>query len=487
MTNPRSKSFVLSVTAAVLSWACTPTRDLDAAASGNGKTTLSSGGSGSGGTNTQGGFGGSDTATLGGSAPSMGGVATTALTASIGFTGGASGVTSDTTEVTAGTTASNGGGAPSSGGSTSHSGGVAPSSGGTLTVVGGTTSSSAGGAQGSGGSAIASGGATSNSGGTSAAVGETAFSSGGVAPSSGGSTSGATAPALGGTSASAGGAGGTNGAGGTMPATGGSIAKDLPDLTNSPVQGAITYSAGASWDIDGTQWPAFEVHTPTANYWLVKSAAAIVSITDPSGLQWIGYSSGYRSLAGVPNLGGCCESGDPAKLGLPTMTTVLDAQAATSTHLRLVSKPVDGDYYWVVWDFFLTHVTVTINRAKAPFGFTYYGVPGGNLDSTDQLVLSTGVAQSAMSPAKLDLPGPAEWAYLSDPAQNGALFLIQHTDDALDETYSVASPLNSSARFVFGSGAITKTPIRFSLGLIDSADYPVVSQRVTYVVGVIPP
>jgi len=204
-------------------------------------------------------------------------------------------------------------------------------------------------------------------------------------------------------------------------------------------------------------------------------------------LQWIGYSSGYRSFAGVPNLGGCCESGDPTKLGLPTMATVLDAQATTSTHLRLVPKPVDGDYYWVVWDFFLTHVTVTVNRAKAPFGFTYYGIPGGNLDSTDQLVLSTGVAQSATSPAKLDLSGLAEWVYLSDPVQNVALFLIQHTDDALDETYSVASPLNSSARFVCRSGAMTNTPIRFSLGLIDSADYSVVSERVAYVLGAIPP
>jgi hypothetical protein len=478
MKNPRSKRFMLSVAVAVLSCACTPTRDLDAAASGTGKSTLSSGGSSSGGVNAQAGIGGGKAA-AGGSVLSLGGA--TAVDTSTTFTGGTSTVTGDTTEITAGATSSNGGAASSSGG------GAAPSSSGTVTLMGGMTSSSAGAAPNSGGATNPSGGAMPNSGGMSAAAGGTAFSSGGVAPSSGGSTSGASAPISGGTHASAGGVGGATGGGGTILATGGSIAMDLPDLTNSPVQGAITYSAGASWDIDGVQWPAFEVHTPTANYWLVKSAAAIVSITDTSGLQWIGYSSGYRSLAGVPNLGGCCESGDPTKLGLPTMSTVLDQQATTSTHLRLVSKPVDGDYYWVVWDFFLTHVTVTVNRANAPFGFTYYGVPGGNLDSTDQLVLSTGVAQSAMNPAKQDLPGPAEWAYLSDPVQSVALFLIQHTDDALDETYSVASPQNSSARFVFGSGAITSTPVRFSLGLIDSADYSVVSERVAYIVESIPP
>ena len=146
----------------------------------------------------------------------------------------------------------------------------------------------------------------------------------GGAPSSGGVTdSGDSRLGTGGSTVAAGGSIGQGGSsqGGAAGAAGttGGPAPDLPDIDNSPVQGAITYSAGASWDIDGTQSPAFEIHTPTASYWLVKADAAIVSISDSSQLQWINFSSGFRPNRGVPNLGGCCQPGNPTKLKLPMM------------------------------------------------------------------------------------------------------------------------------------------------------------------------
>jgi hypothetical protein len=228
--------------------------------------------------------------------------------------------------------------------------------------------------------------------------------------------------------------------------------------------------------------PAFEIHTPTASYWLLKSAGAIVEITDQDGRKWIGFSSGYRPNRGVPNLGGCCQPGDPAKLGTPAMSTVLDEGSASLTHLRLVSKPLDADDYWLVWDFYLTHVTVTINRAEQPFGFTYHGIPGGNLDPQDQLVLSTGVTRSASTAFADDLPGPVEWAYLTSPDSdaNSSLFLIQHADDSVPESYLVAD--TNSSKFVFGGGQLTQTPIRYSLGVVDSVEHAAVSERLQFVV-----
>jgi hypothetical protein len=269
--------------------------------------------------------------------------------------------------------------------------------------------------------------------------------------------------------------GGAAGAAGTT----GGPAPDLPDIDNSPVQGAITYSAGASWDIDGTQSPAFEIHTPTASYWLVKSAAAIVSITDSSQLQWINFSSGFRPNRGVPNLGGCCQPGNPTKLKLPMMSTEVDpAFTVTSSHLRLISKSTDNSYQ-LVWDFFVTHFTLTINQAANAFGFTYRGVPGGALGADDQLFLSSGTTQSASLSYSGDLPGPAEWAYLTHPATQHSLFVMQHSDDALPEAYQVAD--GDTGMFVFGSGKITQQPIRFSLGLIDSCDDPTVRARIDFI------
>lgn len=274
--------------------------------------------------------------------------------------------------------------------------------------------------------------------------------------------------------------GGAIGAGGT----GGGPAAPLREIDNSPVLGEITYSAGASWDIDGTQWPAFEIHTPTASYWLVKADAAIVSITDDSQIQWINFSSGFRPNRGVPNLGGCCQPGNPAKLQTPTMTTELDPSfTITSSHLRLVSKSDDASY-WLVWDFFLTHFTLTINRAAKPFGFTYRGVPGGALGTADQLVLAGGSSRSAANPFTVELPGPSGWVYLTHAATQHALFMIQHSDDALSDTYRIAD--GDTAMFVFGDGLIEQTPIRFSLGIVDSCDDQVVSKRIAFVQNAIP-
>ncbi len=450
MGKPSLKCFTPALIALTIGIGCSPLRDLDSAASGNGKR--EQGAAGSAGALAQ--------TTRGGAATNHGGGTESGGTGTSVGAGGA---------VSGGTTVSAGGAPPATGGSTAATGGTPPSTGGTAPATGA-----------AGGTTPTAGGTTPTAGGTTPATG----AAGGSGPSVGGSSTGAGGSGSGGTAttASAGNPakGGASGAGGT--ATGGtnSIAPALPDMTNSPVTGAITYSTGASWDVDGTQWPAFEIHTPTASYWLVKSAAAIVSIDDPGGLQWIGYAYAFRPLRGVPNLGGCCQSGDPSKLGLPVMTTEIDAQSVTTTtHLRLVSKPVTGGAYWLVWDFYLTHVTVTVNRAQAPFGFSYRGTPGGNLDASDQLVLSTGVTQGAKTAFAGDLPGPTEWVYLADPAARSSLFLLQHADNDLPETYLVAD--GDSAMFTFGSGKLTSTPLRFSLGLIDRTDHSAVSERVAFI------
>lgn len=437
MAKPRAPCVVAPLIAATLFFSCVPTRDLEATASG----TLPPG---SGGADASlNGSGGSGT-----SKPGSGGVSGDARVATGGVRGNAG----------SGTTSSKGGSAPGSGGS-------AATGGATTTPSGGAAGSDPGGS----GGAVADGGA--------------GFGSGGSQPTTGGATVEGGSDGMSGSDGASGSesTGGSAATGGTATAGAGSVAPDLPDLPDSPVSGGITYSDGASWDVDGVQVPAFEVHTPTASYWLLKAAAAIVEITDTEGRKWISFSSGYRPNRGLPNLGGCCQPGDPATLGMPEMTTVLDEPSLTLSHMRLVSMPVNGDDYWLVWDFYLTHLTVTINRAEEPFGFTYHGVPGGNLDPDDQLVLSTGTAQSASTAFAADLPGPVEWAYLTSPSAsaNSALFLMLHGDDSVPESYGVAD--GNSSKFVFGGGKLAQTPIRFSVGVVDSVDDATIRERVGFV------
>jgi hypothetical protein len=252
------------------------------------------------------------------------------------------------------------------------------------------------------------------------------------------------------------------------------LAVALPnDLIDAPVSGEIIFSEEASWEVDGVFRPTFEVHTPTASYWIVKSLGTMVSMQDAYAgrLQWIDFSSGFRPLRNIPAFA------DPPA----NVSTLLDRDSQTPTHLRLTSESTDG-WRWV-WDFYVTHATLTVDRAPVPTGLSYRGVPAGALGMEDQLVQSDGTAQGARNSFARDLSGPIEWVYFADTAARRSLFLVQHRDDELAEAYQVRD--NDSAAFGFGGGAITALPLRFSLGLIDSTDHGAVSQRVAFVAGAI--
>jgi hypothetical protein len=268
-------------------------------------------------------------------------------------------------------------------------------------------------------------------------------------------------------------------AGGPQLAAGPALGADglavaLPnDLIGAPVAGEIVFSDDAVWEVNGVFQPTFEVHTPTASYWIVKPLGTMVSMQEGvNGSQWIDFSSGFRPLRGVPSF-----AAPPVNV-----STLRDDDSQTPTHLRLTSQSADGAWQWV-WDFYLTHATFTVNRAPAPFGFAYRGVPGGTLGAEDRLVVSNGTSQSARSSFNADLTGPVEWAYLADDTLGLSLFLLQHTDDILGETYQVRD--NDSAHWSFGDGQITALPIRFSLGLIRSTEHATVAARVQFVAGAI--
>jgi hypothetical protein len=253
------------------------------------------------------------------------------------------------------------------------------------------------------------------------------------------------------------------------------LAIPLPDdLPDAPVTGEIIYSEEATWEVDGVFRPTFEVHTPTGSYWIVESLGTMVSMQDAYAgrAQWIDFSSGFRPLRNIPAF-----ATPPAGV-----RTVLDGDSQTPTHLRLISGSADAAWQWV-WDIYITHVTLTINRAPVPVGFSYRGVPAGLLGTEDQLVQSDGTAQSARNSFSGELPGPAEWVYFADTAAARSLFLVQHTDDALPERYQVRD--NDSAMWIFGDGAISALPMRFSLGLLDGVEHARVAERVLFVASAI--
>jgi hypothetical protein len=274
----------------------------------------------------------------------------------------------------------------------------------------------------------------------------------------------------------------TGGSLGTTGSTGGrSDAADLPlDFPDSPVMGVFTVSSDATWEVDGIFEPTFEIHTPTASYWVAKPLGMLVSLVDTdtdaaNERQWIDFSSGFRPLRGLPSYGtfGAHER----------LSTTLDSESQTPTHIRLFSASESGEIR-LTWDFYPTHVTLTVNALPVPYGFAYRGVPAGALDSGDRLVFADGNSQSAqLTSSVTDLPGPAEWAYISDPARGRSLFMIQHSDDAIADRYQVKD--NDSSMLSFGDGELTQLPLRFSFGVVESADYDDVKARAEFVISAI--
>jgi len=299
----------------------------------------------------------------------------------------------------------------------------------------------------------------------------------GGAPTGGGTGGSA---GLGGSGAGVGNAGsGGDGSAAGSGATGGDAASLPLDLPNTPVTGTFTVSTEASWEVDGVFVPTFEIHTPSASYWLVQSLGEIVSIVDAAegqtqGKQWIDFSSGFRPLRGLPSFGTFADA--------EAMNTTLDEDSRTPTHLRLLSESESGAWR-LVWDFYPTHVTLTVNAAPSPYGIAYRGVPGALLDADDRFVAADGAEQSAMTSSVVDWAGPAEWAYVTDPALDRSLFAIQHGDDATTDRYQVKD--NDSAMISFGDGALTRLPLRFSFGIVPSSSYEAVKARVDFVVGAI--
>jgi hypothetical protein len=366
------------------------------------------------------------------------------------------------------------GGAANQGGAWSGSAGGAPRGG----------SSSDGGRSGSATGASGNGGTSSATGGNS---------SGGEPPETGGA---AGAIAEGGTGAvgAAGDTGNTgSGEGGSGPTSGGvgsgiagstggrADASDLPlDFPDSPVMGTFTVSSDATWEVDGVFEPTFEIHTPTASYWVAKPLGMLVSMVDTdenaaAERQWIDFSSGFRPLRGLPSYG----TFDAHE----RMSTTLDSESQTPTHVRLFSSSESGEIR-LTWDFYPTHVTLTVNAMPVPYGLAYRGVPAGTLDSGDRLVFADGNSQSAqLASSVADLPGPAEWAYLSDPARGRSLFLVQHSDDDITDRYQVKD--NDSSMLSFGDGELTQLPLRFSFGVVESAEYADVKARAEFVISAI--
>jgi len=215
-------------------------------------------------------------------------------------------------------------------------------------------------------------------------------------------------------------------------------------------------------DVIDAEENCFKIITQNAIYYFDERGSGFTSILDMSRKDWIGYKRGGRSAGefrGIPNLRG-------ADFHPGRGEGKLESKIISSGPLKVKILSETEDRKWgSIWEIYPYYAKMTLfKKGDDPYYFLYEGTPGGKLDmDTDFWVKSDGMKGPASQSWDGDLIGP-EWVYFVDGKSKRALYLVNHTDDTLDDTYR---PMKGNMT-VFGFGRSVNVKGR-SIGVIDDA------------------
>ncbi len=225
---------------------------------------------------------------------------------------------------------------------------------------------------------------------------------------------------------------------------------------------------------------SYQIETPIGTYLYQKQGASFSSFLDPEGNDWLSYnpnggaSGAYR---GIPNMifpEGQFHPGDT------NATSTIRNQGP----LKITVHSIMNNGKWeALWEFYPTYARMTLLKKDHNYWFLYEGTPGGTLEmETDFVVRSDGTQTSAGTSWDGDLSGP-EWVYFADPGVDRALFVANHANDTLiDSYYPMTEAAGSMTVFGFGRKGVkahlTATPAYYTFGLIDTVAFAPASQKI---------
>lgn len=188
--------------------------------------------------------------------------------------------------------------------------------------------------------------------------------------------------------------------------------------------------------------PVFVIETEVATYHLSKGGAALTSLVDRDGRDWISFRPEHS--AGVP------DGSFGWYRGLPNMTRQgfghAAGEGASSATFDLLDTPlpkatvVSYEGLWGArWEFYPTFARMTITGAGDDYWLLYEGTPGGKLDLGDLCWVGGEEPASCDDSWRGDIdpvPGVAdgfEWMVFGDPAIDRSLVLLHNDDDITDQ------------------------------------------------------
>ena len=191
---------------------------------------------------------------------------------------------------------------------------------------------------------------------------------------------------------------------------------------------------------------------------------------DADGNDWINYnqaSGAAGEFRGIPNL--VFPEGHFHPGATTASTKILNEGPLKAT---IESVTIDGRWRGR-WEFYPGYARFTVLATDHDYWFLYEGTPGGLLEEDSDFVMrSDGVSSLLTNEWALDLDGD-EWVYFADPNVGRSLFLANHSDDTVIDSYRPLAGLMT----VFGFGRdginslLNDVPAEFTVSLVESTDF----------------
>ena len=234
--------------------------------------------------------------------------------------------------------------------------------------------------------------------------------------------------------------------------------------------------------------PAYIITTPSATYYLEKEGGGLSSMLDKEGIDWLGFhneeGSGHKGeYRGFPNAVHRQDGNYFHAMNAGTDPSSSEVLIEADDHVRIITTS-GNDQWQGQWDFYADRCDFKMIKVSTGYKYwiQYEGVPGGSMDPTDFWYSSADDKQHAIEEQRIsDLPAP-EWMAFGDPDSPRVLFVLHHANDEHPDDY-VSRPDMT----VLGFGRREKdkfleTPQRFSIGFIESMDYPEIRQTIEQIV-----
>lgn len=234
--------------------------------------------------------------------------------------------------------------------------------------------------------------------------------------------------------------------------------------------------------------PAYIISTPSATYYLEKEGGGLSSMLDKDGVDWIGFNntkgSGHKGeYRGFPNAIHKQDGSYFHAMNAGTDMSTSKVLIEDNNHVRIVFTSENGN--WVgQWDFYPTRCDFTMTKVSPGFHYwvQYEGVPGGDMDDSDFWFNSASTKTHPINETYHgDLPNP-EWYAFGDKTASRMIYLLNHQDDTNPDDY-VSRPYMTVLGFGRqGKNKFLNTPIKFSIGFVESVDYKTVSKEIANIV-----